>query len=144
MEETRKILLVDDNENDVELILASLEEFNIVNHVIVAQDGAEATDFLNYRNKYEKREKGDPVLILLDIKMPKKDGIEVLKEIKNHPNQKNIPVVMLTSSGMESDIRECYKLGANAYVVKPVNFSDFTKTIKNTGIFWILINNTAD
>ncbi len=144
MEEYRKILLVDDNENDVELILASLEEFNIVNHIIVAQDGAEATDFLNYRNKYEKREKGDPILILLDIKMPKKDGIEVLREIKNHPNQKNIPVVMLTSSGMESDIRECYKLGANAYVVKPVNFSDFTKTIRNTGIFWILINNTAD
>lgn len=137
----RRILLAEDNAKDVELVLTALEEHNLANEVIVARDGAEALDYLYSRGKFETRtDRQNPVVVLLDMKMPKVDGIEVLKQIKSDPDLKAMPVVMLTSSREEKDLAQSYQLGANAYVVKPVNFQEFLKAVKDLGAFWALIN----
>ena len=134
------ILLVEDNPNDIELILASLKEFNLANTITVARDGVEALEYLSYKGKYKKRKPDLPAVILLDIKMPRMDGIEVLKEIRSDPKLKLIPVVMLTSSLEDQDLIKSYTLGANAYVVKPVDFSQFSKAVKTLGFFWAILN----
>jgi CheY-like chemotaxis protein len=140
MIELQKILLVEDNPEDVELTLAALSGQNLVNRVIVLNDGADAMDYLNCEGQFKNRKQENPAVILLDIKMPRMDGIEVLGAIKSNPALRTIPVVMLTSSREEPDLRKCYELGVNAYVVKPVNFNDFFNAIKHLGIFWALIN----
>lgn len=136
----RSILLAEDSPKDVELTLAALEEHNLANQVVVVDDGAEALDFLYYRGKYRLRGDGNPAVVLLDIKMPKVDGLQVLRTIKSDENLKAIPVVILTSSKEEKDLVESYKLGVNAYVVKPVNFQDFVNAVKTLGMFWGIIN----
>ncbi len=136
----KQILLVEDNPNDIELTIEALKECSIVNPVDVALDGEIALDYLHKRGKYENRKSSNPIVILLDIKMPKVDGLEVLKEIKSNPKFKLIPVVMLTSSKEEADLVKSYELGVNAYVVKPVEFKDFIKSVKNLGLFWVLFN----
>lgn len=136
----RKILLVEDNQNDVELTLTALDEQNLANRVVVANDGVEALEYLMYEGEHKNRAKENPGVILLDIKMPRMDGIEVLQNIKSNPDLKTIPVVMLTSSREEPDLKKCYELGVNAYVVKPVNFKDFFSAIKQIGVFWALLN----
>lgn len=136
----RKILLVEDNQNDVELTLTALDEQNLANRVVVANDGVEALEYLMYEGQHKNRAKENPAVILLDIKMPRMDGIEVLQQIKSNPELKTIPVVMLTSSREEPDLKKCYEIGVNAYVVKPVNFKDFFTAIKQIGVFWALIN----
>ncbi len=136
----RKILLAEDNQNDVELTLTALEEQNLANRVVVVNDGVEALEYLLYEGEYINRAKEKPAVILLDIKMPRMDGIEVLQQIKSNSELKTIPVVMLTSSREEPDLKKCYELGVNAYVVKPVNFKDFFSAIKQIGVFWALIN----
>jgi len=140
MIELKKILLVEDNPNDVELILESLSQLNLANHVIVARDGADAMEYLRYENTYADRSPGLPAVMLLDIKMPRMDGLEVLQEIRSDEKLKNIPIVMLTSSREEPDLKKCYDLGVNAYVVKPVNFKDFFEAVKQIGVFWALLN----
>jgi len=136
----KSILLVEDNVEDVELTLEALSEYNLTNNVVVARDGAEALDYLYHRGVFKTRPPGNPAVILLDIKMPKVNGLEVLKIIKADEKMKTVPVVMLTSSREEPDLAESYKLGVNAYVVKPVNFQDFVKAVKQLGVFWALLN----
>ncbi|HAH23721.1 MAG TPA: two-component system response regulator [Prolixibacteraceae bacterium] len=140
MIQLKKILLVEDNPNDVELTLEALSEQNLTNRVIVLNDGVKAMEYLLYDEKYESRERENPAVILLDIKMPRMDGIEVLQAIKNNRELKTIPVVMLTSSREEPDLKKCYELGVNAYVVKPVNYKDFFEAVKRLGIFWAMLN----
>lgn len=140
MIELRKILLVEDNLHDIELTLEALSERNLANRVVVVNDGVEAIEYLLCEGGFQARKPENPAVILLDIKMPRMDGIEVLQRIKSHPNLKSIPVVMLTSSREEPDLKHCYDLGVNAYVVKPVNFKDFLEVAKNVGIFWAVIN----
>lgn len=140
MIELKKILLVEDNPNDVELTLEALAEHNLANRVVVLNDGVQALEYLYYEGQYKNREKENPAVILMDIKMPRMDGIEVLGKIKNEPELKSIPVVMLTSSREEPDLKKCYDLGVNAYVVKPVNFKDFFEVVKQLGIFWAVVN----
>ena len=140
MIELRKILLVEDNPNDIELTLEALAEQNLANRVIVLNDGVEAMEYLLYKGNFKNRDKENPAVILLDIKMPRMDGIEVLQFIKNNPDLKTIPVVMLTSSREEPDLKMCYELGVNAYVVKPVNFKDFFEAVKDLGVFWAVLN----
>ncbi|HEX3074333.1 MAG TPA: response regulator [Ignavibacteriales bacterium] len=144
MTQLKKILLAEDDPNDVELTLTALSEHNLANGVSVARDGEETLDYLYMRGRFKNRTPGNPILILLDVKMPKLNGIQVLKTIKNDDDLKNIPVVMLTSSEETRDISECYNYGVNAYVVKPVNFSDFISAVKELGIFWAMINITPD
>lgn len=136
----KKILLVEDNPNDVELTIEALSEHNLANRVVVLNDGVEAMDYLHYQGQYQHREKENPAVILLDIKMPRMDGIEVLEAIKSNKELKSIPIVMLTSSREEPDLNRCYELGVNAYVVKPVNFKDFFEAVKCLGVFWAVIN----
>ncbi|HEV8537762.1 MAG TPA: response regulator [Bacteroidota bacterium] len=136
----KRILLAEDNENDIELTLAALTEKNLANRVDVVRDGAEALDYLYCRGKYAARDSGNPVVLLLDLKMPKKDGLEVLQDLKSDGRLKNIPIVVLTSSRQEQDLVESYHLGANAYVVKPVGFDEFLTAIKGLGVFWGLLN----
>ncbi len=140
MKELAHILLVDDNLNDQELIQVALKQCNGCHQIDTVKDGVEAIDYLFYKANFINRPKQNPGLILLDIKMPKMNGIEVLKVIKHDPLLKSIPVVMLTSSDMESDLRNCYQAGANAFVVKPVNFKEFHETIKCLGAFWTKTN----
>jgi len=140
MMELLKILLVEDNLNDAELTIEALSEQNLANRVITVNDGVEAMEYLLYQGKYENRRRENPAVILLDIKMPRLDGIEVLQIIRNNPNLKTIPVVMLTSSREEPDLKKCYEIGVNAYVVKPVDFKDFYKAVKQLGVFWALLN----
>jgi len=140
MKELRTILLAEDNPNDVELTLTALSENNLANRVEVARDGVEVMEYLRYEGKYKQRKKINPAVILLDIKMPRMDGIEVLKLIRTDHELKMIPVVMLTSSREEPDLKRCYELGANAYVVKPVEFKEFMDAVKQLGVFWALIN----
>lgn len=140
MGEIGRILLVEDDLKDVELTLTALDEYNLANEVIVTRDGEEALDYLYSRGNFKSRINGNPALILLDLKLPKVDGLDVLRHIKSDEKLKMIPVVMLTSSREERDIVESYKLGVNAYVVKPVNFHEFVDSIKELGIFWALIN----
>lgn len=134
------ILLAEDNPNDVELTLAALKQHHLSSPVKVVSDGAEALDFLYKRGKYAGRTEGDPAVILLDLKMPKVDGLEVLRTVKQEPGLRLIPVVMLTSSREEADLTRSYESGANAYVVKPVDFEDFMKAIRDLGLFWALVN----
>lgn len=136
----KKILLAEDNPNDVELILEALSEQNLSSRVIFLNDGVEALDYLTYKGRFKNRAKENPAVIILDIKMPRMDGIEVLQAIKNRQELKTIPVVMLTSSREEPDLKRCYELGANAYIVKPVSFKDFLETVKHVGIFWAVLN----
>ena len=138
----KRILLVEDSAHDAELTLEALSENNLANDVVHVADGEQALDYLFHRGVYAQRKKENPAVILLDIKMPKVDGIEVLRQLKSHPEMKTIPVVMLTSSREEKDLLEAYKLGVNAYVVKPVNFTDFTTAVSQVGLFWALINET--
>ena len=137
---TRHILLVEDDPRDEDLTLAALEEHTLPNKVFVVRDGAEALDYLYCRGKFKTRESGNPVAVLLDLKMPKVDGIEVLKIVKSDEHLRTIPIVVLTSSREEPDLKECYKLGANAYVVKPVDFAEFVKAVKHLGVFWTAVN----
>jgi CheY-like chemotaxis protein len=136
----QNILLAEDSDNDVQLTLAALRGNNVANHVIVVRDGAEALDYLYRREAFADRPAGNPGLILLDLKMPKVDGIEVLRHVKTDPALKSIPVVMLTSSREEQDLIRTYALGVNAYVVKPVAFTDFMDAVKALGQFWAVIN----
>jgi CheY-like chemotaxis protein len=136
----RSILLAEDNPNDVELTLAALRENRVVNEVVVARDGVEALDYLRRRNRFADRASGNPVLFLLDLKMPRMDGVEVLRAVKSDPHLKSIPVVALTSSREEHDVLSSYDLGINAYVVKPVGFTEFVEAVKLLGGFWAVIN----
>lgn len=136
----RRILLAEDSPNDVELTLAALRQHNIANSIDIARDGAEALDYLYRRGDFAGRQSSDPVLVLLDLKMPKVDGLEVLRQIKADPQLRVIPVVMLTSSREEQDIVRSHELGVNAYVVKPVEFEKFIEAVKELGLFWVLLN----
>ncbi len=138
--ELRTILVAEDNANDMELTLEALRENRLANDIVVVRDGAEALDYLFKRHQYASRPGGNPAVILLDLKMPKVDGIEVLREIKSHPQLKTIPVVALTSSREESDLVRSYNLGVNAYVVKPVSFNEFIEAVKMLGGFWAVVN----
>lgn len=140
MNDLRTILLAEDNQNDVELTLAALSEQNLANRVVVVHDGVELLEYLRCEGTFKMRKKGNPAVILLDIKMPRMDGIEVLQVIRSEQALKMIPVVMLTSSREEPDLLKCYELGVNAYVVKPVDFKDFFDAVKQLGIFWAMIN----
>lgn len=140
MLELKKILLAEDNPMDVELTLAAMEESNLANRVVVVRDGVETLAYLRREGAYANREPGLPAVLLLDIKMPKKDGIEVLREIRSDPQLRFLPVVMLTSSREDRDLLNSYVSGVNAYVVKPVNFDGFLEAIKQLGIFWGVVN----
>jgi CheY-like chemotaxis protein len=140
LSDLRTILLAEDNPKDIELTLEALGEHNLANHVSVVKDGVEAMEFLRCEGKYKSRTPGNPAVVLLDIKMPRMDGIEVLRAIRNDPALKTLPVVMLTSSREEPDLKRSYELGANAYVVKPVDFKDFMEAVKQVGIFWAVLN----
>ena len=140
MTDLKRILLAEDDPNDVELTLTALGEYNLANEVYVVKDGAEALDYLWRQGTFATRPQGDPVVMLLDIKMPKVDGVEVLRQIKSDPRLRLMPVVVLTSSREERDVAESYCLGANAYVVKPVDFHAFVKAVKEVGVFWAVIN----
>jgi CheY-like chemotaxis protein len=139
----RRILLAEDSEHDVELTLAALDEYKLANEVVVVRDGAEALDYLYRRGKFADRTAGSPVVVLLDLKMPRVDGLEVLRKMKSDPELKRIPVVMVTSSREEQDLVRSYELGVNAYVVKPVDFQKFVESIKQVGFFWAVINEPA-
>jgi len=138
----KSILLVDDSQNDVVMIKASLQNARLGNNITVAEDGEEALDFLYKRGKFAEYSGDHPVLILLDIKMPLMNGIEVLKIIRSDPKFNKIPVIMLTSSSDIHDLQNCYDNGANSFVVKPVNISDFMNVIKQVGQYWVVVNAT--
>jgi CheY-like chemotaxis protein len=140
MERLGRILMVEDDSKDVELTLTALEDYNLANEVVVARDGEEALDYLYCRGKFSTRSHDNPAVILLNLKLPKVDGLEVLKQVKSDENLKFIPVVVLTSSKEEKDLVTSYKLGVNAYVVKPVDFHQFVNAIKELGAFWAVIN----
>ena len=140
MSELKRILLVEDSAHDVELTLAALEENRLANEVVVARDGEEALDYLHRRGIFKLRSSGHPAVVLLDLKLPKIDGLEVLKRIKSDDELRAIPVVMLTSSREEKDLVRSYNLGVNAYVVKPVDFHEFVDSLKELGLFWAVIN----
>jgi CheY-like chemotaxis protein len=140
MSELKRILLAEDDANDVELTLAGLKEFHLANRVDVVRDGAATLDYLYRRGAYAARPAGNPVVVLLDLKMPKVNGLEVLEKIKSDPALKIIPVVVLTSSRETPDIGRCYELGVNAYVTKPVDFGEFAKAVGTMGIFWAALN----
>ena len=134
------VLLVEDNPKDLELTLLALEKSNLANDVITVRDGAEALDYLFRRGQFASRTKGSPAVVLLDLKLPKVDGIQVLEAIKAEPELQSLPVVMLTTSREETDLSRSYKMGVNAYVVKPVAFKDFIEAIRELGIFWAVVN----
>ena len=140
MNELGRILIVEDDPKDVELTLTALEEYNLANEVVVTRDGEEALDYLYCRGPFAARTNDNPAVLLLDLKLPKVDGLEVLQQIKSDEKLKMIPVVVLTSSREERDMVASYKLGVNAYVVKPVDFHEFVNAIKELGIFWAVIN----
>ena len=132
--------MVEDDPKDVELSLNALEDYHLANEVVVVRDGEEALDYLTCRNAYATRSSGNPAVILLDLKLPKVDGLEVLRQVKSDDKLKLIPVVVLTSSHEEKDLVTSYRLGVNAYVVKPVDFHQFVNAIKELGAFWAVIN----
>ena len=138
--ELKRILLAEDNANDLELTLAALEEHRLANEVVTVRDGAQALDYLYRRGAYVGRPNANPALVLLDLKMPKVDGLEVLRQIKSDPQLKTIPVVMLTSSREEQDLIRSYEYGVNAYVVKPVDFPEFMGAVRQLGGFWGIVN----
>jgi CheY-like chemotaxis protein len=140
MNKLGRILMVEDDPKDVELSLTALEDYNLANEVVVTRDGEQALDYLYCRGEYKTRSSGNPAVMLLDLKLPKVDGLEVLKQIKSDGELRMIPVVVLTSSKEEKDMVASYKLGVNAYVVKPVDFHEFVNAIKELGVFWAVIN----
>ena len=140
MHELKRILLVEDSPNDIELILAALAENRLANEVVVVRDGEEALDYLYRRGVFKLRMEGNPVVVLLDLKLPKVDGLEVLAQLKSDPDLRVIPIVVLTSSREEQDLIDSYNLGTNAYVVKPVDFHEFVDAIKELGLFWAVVN----
>jgi CheY-like chemotaxis protein len=140
MNEFGRILIVEDDPKDVELTLTALEEYNLANEVVVTRDGEEALDYLYCRGNFKMRTSDNPAVLLLDLKLPKVDGLEVLQQIKSDEKLRLIPVVVLTSSREERDMVASYKLGVNAYVVKPVDFHEFVNAIKELGVFWAVIN----
>jgi DNA-binding response OmpR family regulator len=135
-----RILIVEDDPRDVELTLTALEEYNLANAVVVTRDGQEALDYLYRRGQFHNRSDGNPAVMLLDLKLPKVDGLEVLKQVRSDEHLKMIPVVVLTSSHEEKDMMRSYKLGVNAYVVKPVDFHEFVNAVRELGVFWAVIN----
>jgi CheY-like chemotaxis protein len=135
-----RILIVEDDPRDVELTLTALEEYNLANEVVVTRDGQQALDYLYCRGEFDTRPNDNPAVLLLDLKLPKVDGLEVLQQIKADERLKMIPVVALTSSQEEKDKVRSYKLGVNAYVVKPVDFHEFVNAVKELGVFWAVIN----
>jgi len=140
MSELSPILLAEDNPHDVEMTLAALQRNRVANEIVVARHGDEVLDYLHCRGKFDGRPTGNPIVIFLDLKMPKMDGLEVLRLVKGDNALKVIPIVMLTSSREEADLVKSYELGVNAYVVKPVGFPQFVDAIRQTGAFWALIN----
>ncbi|MDX2306340.1 MAG: response regulator [Microscillaceae bacterium] len=143
MDKLPPILYAEDNENDIELTLAAFEDCHIKNRIDVVRDGQEVIDYLRYQGNYTSRPHENPIVILLDIKMPRVSGIDALQIIKSDDHLKLIPVVILTSSSMDKDILESYNLGVNAYVVKPVSFEEFMQAVKKLGIFWALVNQSV-
>jgi len=140
MTSVRSILLVEDSTRDAELILNALEANQLANRIVHARDGAEALDYLYRRGQFASRSDGQPALILLDLKLPKVDGLEVLRQVKGDASLKMIPVVMMTSSRREHDLLDSYQLGVNAYVVKPLKFQDFVDAVTRVGAFWAVVN----
>jgi len=140
MDHLARILLVEDDPKDVELTLTALEENNLANEVVVAADGEQALDYLYHRGKFMARAGDNPAVLLLDLKLPKVDGLEVLRQLRTDERLKMIPVVVLTSSREEKDMVASYQLGVNAYVVKPVDFHEFVNAVKELGVFWAVIN----
>jgi CheY-like chemotaxis protein len=140
MDKLGRILMVEDDPKDVELTLTALEEYNLANEVVVVGDGEEALDYLYCRGAYQSRSGENPAVMLLDLKLPKVDGLEVLQQVKSDEKFRLIPVVVLTSSREEKDMVASYKLGVNGYVVKPVNFHEFVNAIRELGVFWAIIN----
>ncbi len=140
MAELKPILLVEDSPKDVELTLVALSRSHLANEVIIARDGEEALDYLFCRGAHANRPRGTPAVVLLDLKLPKVDGLQVLEQIKSSPETQRVPVVMLTSSREEQDLLRSYKLGVNAYVVKPVDFKEFVAAIGDLGVFWAVLN----
>ncbi len=138
--EVKRILLVDDSPRDTELTLNALAQHNLANEVVAVRDGAEALDYLYRRGPFADRAAGNPAVVLLDLKMPKVDGIEVLRQMKSDPQLKMMPVVVLTSSREEQDLVTSYQLGVNAYIVKPVQFQEFVEAVKLLGAFWAVVN----
>ena len=140
MEKLGRILIVEDDPRDVELTLTALEDYKLANEVVVCRDGQEALDYLNSRGKFSDRVNENPAVMLLDLKLPKVDGLEVLQRVKSDERLRMIPVVVLTSSHEEKDMIRSYQLGVNAYVVKPVDFHEFVNAVKELGVFWAVIN----
>lgn len=140
MTELKRILLVEDNANDIELTLSALAEALLANEVVVVRDGQEALEYLRRQGLFKMRAPGNPAVVLLDLKLPKVDGLEVLREVKNDPALRTVPVVMLTSSREEQDVIGSYTGGVNAYVVKPVAFDQFVKALRELGLFWAVVN----
>lgn len=140
MSDLKRILLAEDNAHDIQLTLAVLAENNLANKVMVVRDGVEALDYLRRRGPFSGRTNGQPAVIFLDIKMPRMDGVEVLREIKTDAELQMIPVVMVTSSREQQDLLKSYRLGVNAYVVKPIDFRQFSDAIKQLGLFWAVLN----
>jgi CheY-like chemotaxis protein len=140
MADLRPILLVEDNPKDLELTIAALAKCQLANEIVVVRDGAEALDYLYSRGTYKDRMLGDPAVVLLDLKLPKVDGLEVLEKVKSDPLRRQIPIVMLTSSREERDLVKSYQLGVNAFVVKPVAFTAFFEAIQDLGMFWAILN----
>jgi CheY-like chemotaxis protein len=140
MNNLARILMVEDDPKDVELTLTALEEHKLANEVVVSRDGGDALDYLYSRGRYAGRASGNPAVILLDLKLPRVNGVEVLQQIRSDDRLKMIPVVVLTSSHEEKDMLASYKLGVNAYVVKPVDFHEFVSAVKELGMFWAIIN----
>ena len=140
MNDLKRILIVEDDPKDLELTLTALEEHRLANEVVVARDGEEALDYLHRRANFKLRSEGNPAVVLLDLKLPKVDGLEVLRQVRSDAKLKLLPVVVLTSSREEKDLVTSYQLGVNAYVVKPVDFHEFVNAIKELGMFWALVN----
>jgi CheY-like chemotaxis protein len=140
MNELKRILLAEDDPRDIELTLAALSENKLVNDVVVVRDGEEALDYLYRRGRFASRPEGQPVVVLLDLKMPKVDGIEVIRQLKSDEKMRTLPLVVLTSSRESRDLEECYRLGVNAFVVKPVHFGAFVEAVKEVGAFWAIVN----
>lgn len=140
MNELGRILLAEDDPRDVELTLSALAEYKLANDVVVARDGEEALDYVFRRGRFASRPEGHPVVVLLDLKMPKVDGLEVLRQLKSDERTRTIPIVVVTSSRESKDLEECYRLGVNAFVVKPVHFPEFVEAVKQVGAFWAVLN----
>lgn len=136
----RDILVVEDNDNDVELMLLSLGELKLANDIVIVRDGVEGLDYLYKRGRFTAREGGQPLFMMLDLNMPRMGGIDMLVEMRRDDSLRTLPVVIMTSSREDPDLRRCYDLGINAYVVKPVDFDQFSRTVTNLGVFWALIN----